>query len=83
MDQNVEMETLRTKQVKTAARLAKARAARKPLETIKAYLQSGMSLTDAAKITGYPVSSLSIMALCWNIKLPQGRPKQGTRVVAQ
>jgi hypothetical protein len=48
---------------------------RKPLEKIRGYLEGGMSLTDAAKITGYPISALSIMAMCWGVKLPMGRPK--------
>jgi hypothetical protein len=55
---------------------------RKPMEEIRKYLEAGMSLTDAAKVTGYPISALSIMARCWNVKLPMGRPK-GCKLVTQ
>jgi hypothetical protein len=49
--------------------------ARKPLEEVRKFLETGMTLTDASKITGYPISNLSIMAMAWGIKLPQGRPR--------
>jgi hypothetical protein len=55
---------------------------RKPLETIRVYLENGMSLTDCSKICGYPISALSVMAMAWGIKLPMGRPK-GCKLVAQ
>ena len=58
------------------------KTSRKPMEEIRKYLEAGMSLTDAAKVTGYPVSALSIMAMAWNIKMPMGRPK-GCKLVAQ
>jgi hypothetical protein len=53
---------------------------RKPLEEIHRYLQAGMSLADASRVTGYPVSALSIMAAVWDIKLKRGKPKGYKRV---
>ena len=56
---------------------------RKPLETIRAYLEGGMSLTDCSKICQYPVPALSILAKAWDIRMPMGRPKGCKRVGAQ
>jgi hypothetical protein len=60
--------------------MATIKTARKPLEVIRGYLEAGMSLTDAAKVTGYPISALSIMARCWGVKFKQGPPRGWKRV---
>jgi hypothetical protein len=53
---------------------------RKPVEEIRRYLEVGVSLKDASLITGYPSSTLSVMALAWGIKLKRG-PRKGCKRV--
>jgi hypothetical protein len=55
---------------------------RKPVEEIRRYLQAGMPLKDAALVTGYSSSALSIMCLVWGIKLKRG-PRKDCKLVAQ
>jgi hypothetical protein len=55
---------------------------RKPVEEIRRYLEAGMPLKDAALVTGYPSSALSIMCLVWGIKLKRG-PRKGCKWVGQ
>jgi hypothetical protein len=55
---------------------------RKSVKEIRRYLQAGMSLKDASLVTGYPSSALSVMALCWGLKLKRG-PRKGFKLVAQ
>jgi hypothetical protein len=55
--------------------MATLRTQRKPLEEVKKYLETGMTLTDASKITHWPVSALSILARAWDIRVASGRPR--------
>ncbi len=56
--------------------MASIKTIRKSLEEIRKYLEAGMTLTDASKFTGYPISALSIMARCWGIRRPKSRPRK-------
>jgi hypothetical protein len=60
--------------------MATLKTARKPLEEVKKYLETGMTLTDASKITHWPISALSILAMAWGIRVASGRPRIWKRV---
>jgi hypothetical protein len=55
--------------------MATIKTGRMPLEDIRKLLEMGLAYRKIAGICGYPISSISTMAKCWNIDRPMGRRK--------
>jgi hypothetical protein len=55
--------------------MATIKTGRMPLEDIRKLLEMGLVYRKIAEICGYPISSISTMARCWNIDRPMGRRK--------